>query len=210
MSEETNKDRPVTEAAVGDGGSTEVKEFSVQRSAFSVRRDLSLQFGRVRVGPWMWALGILVHFIIPGLILFGAWGLDVHFGWRLDWPLWLRVVLGGMVLGLSLWVEGAALPQFFRLGGSPSPLQPTESLVVTGPYRYCRHPIYVAYVGYVIGAGILLGLRSAFLVAGVWWLCLAAQARFVEERSLRRRFGEHFEAYRRTTPSMIPRFWRRR
>jgi len=78
--------------------------------------------------------------------------------------------------------------------------------VVTGPYRYCRNPIYTAYIGYVLGPGIMLGLRSSFLVAALFWLYLVAVTKFIEEPQLRLRFGEQFELYRCTTPFMIPRF----
>jgi protein-S-isoprenylcysteine O-methyltransferase Ste14 len=158
----------------------------------------------------MLMLGVVVHLFVPGLFLVAAWRLDARLGWGLRWPLWMRLPLGFVVLIVSAALEGASLPQFFRHGGIPAPFQPTESLVVTGPYRYCRNPIYMAYVGYLLGPGILLGLQSIFPLAGIWWLALAAQARFIEERALRRRFGAQFEAYRQTTPFMIPRFWRRR
>lgn len=205
MNDETDK------ADDRDQSNVQHSTFNVHRSSFNLQpSSLSFQCGRVKVGPFMLLLGVLVHFLIPGLFLYGAWGLDRHWGTSLTWPMWVRVPLGGVLLAVSLFVEGASLPEFFRRGGSPAPLQPTEALVVTGPYRYCRHPIYVAYIGYLIGPGIMLGLRSIFLLAAIWWACLAMEARFVEERQLRRRFGEQFEAYRRATPFMIPRFWRRR
>lgn len=158
----------------------------------------------------MLLLGLVVHLLVPGLFLFEAWRLDGRWGWTLGWPFGLRLSLGATVLLLSAALEAASVRQFFRRGGTPSPFQPTESLVVTGPYRYCRHPIYAAYIGYLVGPGMILGLRSIFLLAGIWWLCLASEARFVEERLLHRRFGEQYEAYRRTTPFMIPRVGSRR
>lgn len=172
--------------------------------------SFAVQFGRVRVGLWMLLLGVAVHFLVPGLFLYWAWCLDARWGWTLGWPLWFRLLAGGLTLLLSVGLEGASVSEFFRRGGTPAPFQPAQSLVVAGPYRYCRHPIYVAYVGYLVGPGIMLGLRSIFVLAAVWWVCMAAEARWVEERLLRRRFGERFEAYRRATPFVIPRCWRRR
>jgi len=172
--------------------------------------DVSFRLGRVKVGPLMLVLGLMIHVLVPGVFLVGAYGLDVGFGWRLTWPLWVRLPLGATILLLSVVLEALSFPPFIRSGGSPSPFHQTESLIVTGPYRYCRHPIYAAYFGFILGPGIMLGLRSSFLTAALWWLCLAVEARFFEEPSLQRRFGEQFEAYRRTTPFTIPRFWRRR
>lgn len=172
--------------------------------------NLSLRFGQIRVSPWMFLLGIVVHFFVPAFLLFEAHRMDLRWGWTSNWPLWVRLPPGAIIFVLSVALEAACMPKFFRLGGTPSPFQPTQSLIIAGPYRYCRHPIYVAYIGYVIGLGVMLGSQSIFLLAGIWWLALAAQARFVEEPLLRRRFGEQFETYRRSTPFMIPRLWRHR
>jgi len=151
----------------------------------------SLRVGRAKVGLLALALGAVVHLLLPAALVFGAYGLDRLLGKSLSWVLWVRLPLGAVL---------------FILSGLPSPLTPTESLVVTGPYRYCRNPICIAYIGYVVGPGIMLGLRSSFLVAALYWLCLVVVTKFFEEPQLRRRFGEQFELYRRTTPFMIPRF----
>ncbi|MHA2128131.1 MAG: methyltransferase family protein [Promethearchaeota archaeon] len=166
----------------------------------------SLLVGRVQVGLLALALGAVVHLLLPAALVFGAYGLDRLLGKSLSWVLWVRLPLGAVLFILSVALEGATLPHFIRAGGLPSPLTPTESLVVTGPYRYCRNPICIAYIGYVVGPGIMLGLRSSFLVAALYCLCLVMVTKFFEEPQLRRRFGEQFELYRRTTPFMIPRF----
>ena len=166
----------------------------------------SLRVGRAKVGLLALALGAVVHLLLPAALVFGAYGLDRLLGNSLSWVLWVRLPLGAVLFILSVALEGTTLPHFIRAGGLPSPFTPTESLVVTGPYRYCRNPIFIAYIGYVLGPGIILGLRSSFLVAALFWLYLVAVTKFLEEPELHRRFGEQFELYRRTTPFMIPRF----
>lgn len=166
----------------------------------------SLRAGRAKVGLLALALGAVVHLLLPAALVFGAYGLDRLLGGSLSWGLRVRLPFGAALFILSVVLEGSTLPHFIRAGGLPSPLTPTESLVVTGPYRYCRNPIYIAYIGYVLGPGIMLGLRSSFLVAALFWLYLGGIAKLFEEPGLHRRFGEQFELYRRTTPFMIPRF----
>jgi len=165
-----------------------------------------LRVGRAKVGLLALALGAVVHLLLPAALVFGAYGLDRLLGNSFSWGLWVRLPFGAVLFILSVALEGSTLPHFTRAGGLPSPLTPTESLVVTGPHRYCRNPIYIAYIGYVLGPGIMLGLRSSFLVAALFWLYLVAVTKFLEEPELHRRFGEQFELYRRTTPFMIPRF----
>lgn len=166
----------------------------------------SLRVGRVKIGLLALVLGAVVHLLLPAALLFGAYGLDRLLGSSLSWGLWVRLPFGAVLFILSVVLEGSTLLHFVRAGGLPSPLTPTESLVVTGPHRYCRNPIYIAYIGYVLGPGIILGLRSCFLVAVLFWLYLVVVTKFLEEPELHRRFGEQFELYRRTTPFMIPRF----
>lgn len=202
---------PARERSLSDDGHEggDNRPFIFRPSSFGRPSSFAFRFGRVKVSPWMFLLGVMVHVIVPVLLLLLARDLEHRFGWALGWPIGLRLAAGGTVLLASMILEAASLPQFFRRGGTPSPFQPPQSLVVAGPYRYCRHPIYLAYVGYVLGPGIMLGLRSVFPVSAVWWLGLTIQA-LVEERRLRRRFGEEYESYRRATPFMIPRLWRRK
>lgn len=86
-------------------------------------------------------------------------------------------------------------------------LYPDHVLVTTGPYRYIRHPIYVAFIAIMclvllLSANWLLGLSGLLLVASI------AVARVpVEERQLHERFGELWEAYRNETGGMLPRAW---
>jgi len=169
----------------------------------------SFRFGRTTVSAPQLALGIAVHLFVPLLFVFIAWRLDRWAGTSLRWPAAVRVPLGAALVLLAAILEGASLPQFFRLGGSPSPMQPTERLVVSGPYRYCRHPIYIAYGGYVLGIGIAVGSLAVFPVTVVFLLMLACFAKCWEEPMLRRRYGEEFDAYRRRTPFFLPRPRRR-
>src|SRR5215471_3811406 len=41
--------------------------------------------------------------------------------------------------------------------GTPAPIAPPQSLVVTGLYCYVRNPMYIAVVAVILGQGILFG-----------------------------------------------------
>ncbi len=133
----------------------------------------SLRIGRAKVGLLALALGAVVHLLLPAALVFAAYGLDRLLGNSLSWGLWVRLPFGAVLLILSVALEGSTLPHFIHAGGLPSPLTPTESLVVTGPHRYCRNPIYIAYLyslhrlcsrsGDHAGVAIILPSGVAFL-----------------------------------------------
>jgi protein-S-isoprenylcysteine O-methyltransferase Ste14 len=77
-----------------------------------------------------------------------------------------------------------------------------------GPYRYVRHPIYVAYMLYWIG--VLIAVPSIITAVPVlimgWYYNIAAQG---EEREiLASELGDDYEIYRARTGMFIPRLSR--
>jgi protein-S-isoprenylcysteine O-methyltransferase Ste14 len=80
----------------------------------------------------------------------------------------------------------------------------TEPLVVKGPYRYVRHPLYSDVVLLVLGWWLLLDysflLISAFLLL-LWFSFVVTR---FEERELRAMFGDDYERYASRVPSIIP------
>lgn len=83
-----------------------------------------------------------------------------------------------------------------------------HQLIRSGPYAYMRHPIY---------SGVLLGVAGTALVLGEWRGILAFTILLAnyavkadhEERLLTDEFGEEFEAHKKPTGFLIPRFLRR-
>ncbi|MGD8276556.1 MAG: isoprenylcysteine carboxylmethyltransferase family protein [Gemmatimonadota bacterium] len=109
------------------------------------------------------------------------------------------VLVGGAV---ALWCVLA----FALIGrGTPAPFDPPRRLVVRGPYRFVRNPMYV-------GAGVALAgaagyYESTALLAFTAGFALATHL-FVllyEERALRTRFGADYEDYRRHVRRWLPR-----
>ena len=90
--------------------------------------------------------------------------------------------------------------------GTPLPLDQTNQLVVSGPYRYVRNPMAVAGIGQGVAIAIIYQsfpiLAYAALGALVWQLIV----RPIEEQDMTHRFGESFLEYQRHVPCWIPRF----
>jgi methyltransferase len=61
---------------------------------------------------------------------------------------------------------------------------PGSTLVATGPYRYLRHPNYVAVVGELLGAALMTGARIAGPVATLGFSLLMLRRIAIENRAL--------------------------
>ncbi|HEY2357411.1 MAG TPA: methyltransferase [Phenylobacterium sp.] len=131
--------------------------------------------------------------------------------WRLgSAPAWL-MALGGVAIvgGLLLLLE--CFGRFALQGrGTPAPVAPPERLVVAGPYRRVRNPMYVAVVAIILGQAALFA-DVRLLVYGVSvWLGFHAFVVLYEEPTLRRTFPNDYPAFAAAVPRWRPRLrpWR--
>ena len=157
------------------------------------------------------ALGTLLFFIIAPTTVTGI--VPYYFTrWETAHPLPLGIVQ--QIFGWTLVVLGASalLHSFVRFVvegiGTPAPVAPTERLVVGGLYRYVRNPIYVAVLSIIIGQAIAFGSASLLIYAGMVTLAVVGFVRLYEEPTLAARFGDEYEAYRRSVPRWFPRLSR--
>ena len=127
------------------------------------------------------------------LIVFGL--LSALLPWResLD----LRFVVAGIVitvLGFAVSVSAALL---FRSEGTE--LNPTSEenkvLVIRGPYRYTRNPMYLGLVIFTLGIALIVGSLPMFAVPALMF----ATANWVhipfEEAKMRRQFGSTYDDF---------------
>ena len=82
-------------------------------------------------------------------------------------------------------------------------LKRDHELIVAGPYRFVRHPIYtgllLAFVGSALAVGEWRGVLAVAIVAASFWRKLR-----LEEAIMRRQFGESYARYAARTPALIP------
>ncbi len=124
-------------------------------------------------------------------------GLLLH----LLWPLSFTGGVGTTLLGLSLlsgstglmfWADGT----FKRWDTAVNPDHSTTKLVQTGPYRFSRNPMYLAFVLIQLGIGLAVGSWWLFLTLLPAWIILRWGVIAREERYLAALFGEQFQAYK--------------
>lgn len=114
---------------------------------------------------------------------------------------WLVVAPGAAIAIACLW-------QFAWRGlGTPAPFDPPRRLVVSGPYRWVRNPMYLGMGIVLIGEGLVypnitvLMLIMTLILWGVVTLFVIAY----EEPTLRGMFGTDYETYCRHVRRWIPR-----
>ncbi len=110
----------------------------------------------------------------------------------------------GLGLGLVLW----CLVMFAFVGkGTAAPFDPPRRLVVAGPYRFVRNPIYIGAVVTMLGAAMVLWSGWLVLYAFLVLILTHLLVILYEEPHLRRVFGQPYEDYLRTVHRWIP-TWR--
>ncbi len=109
-----------------------------------------------------------------------------------------------MAAGLAFIVYCRAL--FMRHHTPIKPFEISNALILVGPYRYTRNPIYLAMVLSLLGVAWALGSLSPLALVPIFAWILASRFIVREEAMLRARFGAEYDAYCRT----VGRWWGRR
>ena len=112
-------------------------------------------------------------------------------------PLYIRLVILGFTLILGIYL--------FRSGHVVISHEKRPNILVTqGPFRYVRHPLYLAslltYFGLTIATASFFSL-ALFVGIFVFYNYIAG----FEEQLLERKFGEEYRNYRGKTGKWIPR-----
>jgi len=126
-------------------------------------------------------------------------GLLLELGWPLPFlPRVLAALLGSFLVALAAVVFSYSIRKF-QTAGTPVPgNKPTTVIVRTGPYRFSRNPVYVAFS--IFQLGIASWVNSVWLIATLI-AAVAVMAAVViprEERYLERRFGADYLDYKRS------------
>ncbi|MBP7146257.1 MAG: isoprenylcysteine carboxylmethyltransferase family protein [Acidobacteria bacterium] len=119
------------------------------------------------------------------------------------------LALAGIVTGAGL--LAACILHFARTGrGTLSPLDPPRVLVVRGPYRHVRNPMYLGVTLVLLGEVLLLRSAAVLVYFTAWLVAVNLFVIGYEEPLLRRRFGADYENYFQATGRWLPRMRRRR
>ena len=141
------------------------------------------------LSPWWlrWSWSGMPSLQVLGWVLFVA---SVVAGtWAVAKMGWARLLLAGALFPPAAGAEKNGVPQ---------------RLVVEGPYRYVRNPLYDGDFCLIVGAGLLSQSWVLMLVAALYLAQLALQLP-LEERELMDRFGRSYRRYCELVPRFVPR-----
>jgi protein-S-isoprenylcysteine O-methyltransferase Ste14 len=102
------------------------------------------------------------------------------------------IILVTIGTAIALW----CLLTFVFIGkGTPAPFDPPRKLVIRGPYRFVRNPMYIGAGMTIAGAALFYESLSISIYTCLFFLITHLFVVFYEEPTLRRTFGDEYEAY---------------
>lgn len=138
--------------------------------------------------------------------------------WTVLMPYWLlprpvRPALRGaaaagwllVAVGISLYFACAFWGFAVRGCGTPLPLDAPKKLVVVGPYRVVRNPMYWSVALVVLGEAAVFHSVALVDLAVVFFVAVNLFVLFFEEPGLKAKFGAEYEQYCRQVPHWLPR-----
>jgi protein-S-isoprenylcysteine O-methyltransferase Ste14 len=140
----------------------------------------------------------LVLIYLPARLL-SSWGIVAP-------PMMGAAQVGGMVVAaagavIALW----CIFTFASIGrGTPAPFDPPRRLVVRGPYRFVRNPMYIGAGLALAGAALYYHSLGLLAYAGGFLIAVHLFVIGYEELTLRQTFGEEYDAYCRHTRRWWP------
>jgi len=150
---------------------------------------------------------LLVVNPLAGLLLFSR-RLEVtdptHLIIKARWPLVFLEIAGLAVYVLGFFLMAWALLRLggnYQLGGSAP--RPEDTMVMDGPYRLVRHPMYTAALSIALGLACLTQSLACLLVFCTY-LVLILSLIPIEEEGMRRVYGGRYGAYERETGKLLP------
>ena len=141
---------------------------------------------------------------VPAVILITGDGPDA--GWGEGAMSALTLIAGALLIsaGVALWAWTVGL--FARIGrGTLAPWDPTQRLVVEGPYRHVRNPMITAVLAVLAGEGLALGSAGRLIWAAAFLAINWSYFVLSEEPGLERRFGDEYRTYKANVPRWLPR-----
>jgi len=145
-------------------------------------------------------LTLRLFIAVGSLMLVGSIAEQVWFRRPLSMPL----LVGGWLVALSsFWLRRRAIRELGKMWSLHVEIREQHQLVVSGPYRWVRHPAYTSMVLELASFGLLLqSFYTSVLVLLLFVPTLVLRIK-IEEAALREQVAGYSE-YQRSTPALLP------
>jgi protein-S-isoprenylcysteine O-methyltransferase Ste14 len=106
---------------------------------------------------------------------------------------------GWVLIAIGIGLDGFCALSFAKAATTINPMRVSNAsqLVIGGPYRWSRNPMYLGLVITLLGWGILLGSVGPFAIIPIFGWILAHFQIAPEEAALEAKFGDSYRRYRR-------------
>jgi protein-S-isoprenylcysteine O-methyltransferase Ste14 len=105
-------------------------------------------------------------------------------------------IVGGILLVLGLGLIASATTNFTQAGTTIRPDRASSSLVIAGPYKFTRNPMYVGMATAYLGLTIADRSLGSLILLPVVLLIIRRAVIANEEAFLERRFGSAYTDYK--------------
>lgn len=169
---------------------------------------------------WLRRRGLLAWYIVEVGVLWGGTTVllllasPVWIRWTWDGVLLLQLFGGALAVGSVAvgtwavakmgWARLLFAGALFPPGAGAEENDVPQRLVLEGPYRYVRNPLYTTDFALIVGSALLTSNLFLVLLGGLYAAQLALQLP-LEERELRARFGRPYRRYCEAVPRFVPR-----
>lgn len=132
-------------------------------------------------------LAILLHFVLPVIQIINS-------------PYkYIGILLFGIGFWLNMWADGL----FKRKNTTVKPFEKSSALILEGPFRFSRHPMYLGMVIALLGVAIILGSLITFLVPIAFFVSMQIVFIRHEEKALEQTFGQEYLDYKNRVRSWL-------
>ncbi len=132
---------------------------------------------------------------------------QMHVGLGLSNPnFYIPLVIAFVLIGGGLYLLIETNRIFARIGeGTLSPLDPTKKLVIAGPFKYVRNPMFIGVYSILWGECLLFGSPPLAIWSIFFMTVNHLYVIFKEEVDLEKKFGQEYLEYKKNVPRWIPR-----
>jgi len=106
-------------------------------------------------------------------------------------------------LGLRYWSR-RILGRFFTIGVVK---QEGHQVIQNGPYRFVRHPAYLAFMLFYLGFPLVIGSWFGLLILSLPALVIFLWLVIVEDEHLAKAMGREYQEYQKRSTRLIPYVW---
>lgn len=159
---------------------------------------------RALTSLWLLVKNLLFTALFPGTtsVLLPLWIAAAQ--GKLEWN------AGRLALASPLFLAGVAIYawtvfNFAHIGrGTPAPIDAPKTLIVQGPHRFVRNPMYIGVLAVALGWAVAFGSAEIALYAAGLALAFHVFVLAVEEPSLRRQFPDDYRRYSSAVRRWLP------